>query len=65
MTRLLLFSLISIFCSCTTVYFESTQPKGVDKLTAFPTELLGTYLTDEGDTVTINENSYKIGRAHV
>ncbi|MCR9252017.1 MAG: hypothetical protein NXI20_16450 [bacterium] len=58
MTRLLLFSLISIFCSCTTVYFQTTQPNGVDKLAAFPAELHGTYLTNEGDTVTINENSY-------
>ncbi|RLD63817.1 MAG: hypothetical protein DRJ01_02795 [Bacteroidetes bacterium] len=63
MKKLFLFSvvLLTIITSCTTVAFETPQPKNSDELSEFPQELIGIYIDKDSDTLTIKKNSFKYG----
>ena len=56
---------ITIFLSytfltaCISVEFKNPQPKKGKKLTEFPSDLIGTYLNSDNDTITIANNYFK------
>lgn len=43
--------------SCTSIYFEESQPRFKEAMSEFPGDLRGTYIMD-GDTISINERVY-------
>jgi hypothetical protein len=59
--KYLFFALILLsISSCTTVQFETSQPKGMAGLSEFPTELKGIYSSKKNqDTLIISYNSFK------
>ncbi|MCK5823629.1 MAG: hypothetical protein KAG95_06470 [Bacteroidales bacterium] len=52
---------LAITTSCTTVEFETPQPKKGDELSEFPKNLLGIYIDDSNDTLNILKNSFNYG----
>jgi len=49
-----------LFFSCVSVEFTSPQPSWEEDLGSFPTEMHGTYYSNENDTFEIGTNYYKI-----
>ncbi|MBE9469134.1 MAG: hypothetical protein IMY72_12550 [Bacteroidetes bacterium] len=58
---LLIVVILTIITSCTTVEFETPQPKNSVELSEFPKNALGIYLDDNNDTLTILKKSFKYG----
>jgi len=59
---LLVFSATMIMLSsCTSVKFESAQPKDKEELKEFPDNVLGIYIDTERDTLILTSNSFQYG----
>ena len=60
MKKLTLFLLLALLLvSCTGVKFDSPQPFGAPTLDEFPQKILGTFTSDENDTLRITKNSFR------
>jgi hypothetical protein len=60
MKKLTLFLLLALLLtSCTAVKFENPQPDGATALTEFPQKIMGTFTSDESDTLRIMKNSFR------
>ncbi len=60
MKKLLLFMFLAQYlASCTAVKFENPQPAGAKSLNEFPQKILGTFTSDESDTLRITNNSFR------
>ena len=57
LTLLLLLALL--LTSCTAVKFENPQPYGAETLSEFPQKVIGTFTSDESDTLKIMKNSFR------
>jgi hypothetical protein len=51
--------------SCTTVQFETSQPKGVPELTSFPVEITGKYTGKNKDTLFIYDKAIQYSESTV
>jgi hypothetical protein len=60
-TILIISATVLLLSACTSVKFETSQPKGVPELTEFPKEVLGNYTDAEKDTLIIAKSTYKVG----
>jgi hypothetical protein len=60
-TILIASNIILFLSSCTTVKFETTQPKETQELKAFPSAMVGKYIDKDKDTLIIAENSFQYG----
>jgi hypothetical protein len=59
--KYLFFALILLsISSCTSVKFETSQPKDAPELSAFPPEITGNYISKNKDTVLILSNSFQL-----
>lgn len=56
--------LLSII-SCSTVQFESSQPKGAEELSEFPKDLIGEFISKDRDTLLININSFQVKESSI
>jgi len=58
--KYLFFALILLsISSCTTVQFETSQPKDAEELSEFPKDLTGKYTSKNKDTLLIYNNSFQ------
>jgi hypothetical protein len=48
-----------IISSCTTIQFETAQPKDTAELTEFPAEVIGKYISQDNDTLLIFNKSFQ------
>lgn len=58
----LIILLIGLFSGCSETQFRQDQPAGIKGLAQFPDRLRGSFLSDDGDTLTILQTSYCLKR---
>jgi hypothetical protein len=59
MKNTILYPLLSLFImSCSNVMFEEAQPVGVEEMSQFAEEFVGSYSTEDGDSLIIGSNSF-------
>ncbi len=58
---IMLLTAVLVFSSCTTIKFETPQPKDVEALIEFPADVTGTYMDADNVALSVTKTSFKYG----